>query len=152
MSSVWERSHYLSSFACSHWICSEYPNIRLAIEEILVAENEGGIETGLPPAEVGIVLALVLVGVLFLLNNLGITYIRTYNWWAVFILAPGLNMLAQAYSRYQDASRFTRGARRAGLLGFFLVALALSFLFDLSWALLGPAFLILAGLYLLFIR
>jgi hypothetical protein len=97
-------------------------------------------------------LALVLIGALFLLNNLGITYIRAYNWWAVFILAPGLNMLAQAYSRYQDAGRFTRGARRAGLVGFFLVALAFSFLFNLSWAMLGPAFLILAGLYLLFIR
>jgi hypothetical protein len=95
---------------------------------------------------------LVLLGILFLLDNLGITNFQAFNWWAIFILAPGLNMLARAYSRYQDAGRITRGARRSGLWGIFLVALALSFLFNLSWAMLGPAFLILAGLYLLFIR
>ena len=57
-----------------------------------------------------------------------------------------------AFGRYNDTGRLTGGARRSGLWGLFLVGLALTFLFNISWAFVGPAMLVLLGLYMLFIK
>lgn len=93
--------------------------------------------------------AILAIGLLFLSNNLGLTNIPLSNWWAIFILIPGMNMLVHAYNRYQDTGHITASARRSGLGGLVLVCIALIILFNLSWSLVGPALLILVGLYIL---
>jgi len=93
--------------------------------------------------------ALLAIGLLFLSNNLGLTRVPLYNWWAIFILIPGLNMLGHTYSRHRDTGYFTASARRSGLAGFVLVSVSFTFLFNLSWSFVGPLLLVLAGLYLL---
>jgi len=96
--------------------------------------------------------ALLLFGFVLLLNNFGLTRIYLHNWWAIFILIPGINMLAHAFSRYRDTGQVTPMGRRSGLWGVVLVAIALVFFFDLSWSLAGPLLLVLAGGYLLLAR
>jgi len=94
--------------------------------------------------------SLILIGVLFLLDNFGITNMRTYNWWAVFILAPGLSMLSRAYSLYSENEMFTSGSRKNGIFGLVLVLVALSFLFGIGFGFIWPILLISVGIYLLF--
>ena len=96
--------------------------------------------------------SLVLIGVLYLLNNFGATFIRIQNWWAIFILAPGLSMLARALRRYQETGKATRGSRRAGIWGIITIGIALSFLFGMGWAIIWPALLIAGGVYLLALK
>ena len=96
--------------------------------------------------------AFLLFGLVLLLNNFGLTHIHLRNWWAVFILIPGINMLAFAFSRYRDTGQVTPYGRRSGLWGLVLVAVALTFFLDLSWSLAAPMLLVLAGGYLLLAR
>lgn len=95
--------------------------------------------------------AIMLFGAVLLLNNFGYTRIRLHNWWALFILIPGLNLLLMAFSRYQDTGRFTAHGKRAGLGGVVLTTIALVFLLGLSWSMVGPILLVFGGLYLLLI-
>ena len=98
-------------------------------------------------------IALILVGGLFLLDNFSNAInLNFYNWWAIFILVPGINMISQALGSYRVSGELTSHGNRRMFWGLFLIALAVSFLFNLSWSIIGPAFLILAGLYMLFIR
>jgi hypothetical protein len=82
-------------------------------------------------------------------NLFEINLLQLRNWWAVFILVPGLASLAQAVRGYQFSGRIGPNVRRKGMSGFFLTALALTFFFDLSWGLIGPVFLIGIGLFML---
>ena len=92
-------------------------------------------------------LALIAVGGLLLLGNFtDFNFIDVSNWWAIFILVPGISMLANAY----NASRSGRRAGGQAIWGGFLVLLALSFFLNISFALIWPVFLILAGVGLLF--
>ena len=91
-------------------------------------------------------IVLVGAGVLLMLRNFtGFELINLNNWWAVFILVPGISMLVNAF----NASR--RGAPVGGqaFWGGFLVLLALSFFFAIDFSLVWPVFLILAGMGLL---
>lgn len=92
-------------------------------------------------------LALILVGGLFLLHTLDIITIAVYNWWAVFILIPGLNMAIKGWRDYGQSG--ARSARRTGFWGLVLILVAFTFFFGLSWNYIFPALLIGIGIYIL---
>ena len=94
--------------------------------------------------------SLILLGLLFLLDNFGFTNVRTYNWWAVFILAPGLSMLSRAISLYTERKIMTRGVSRNGVFGLVLILVSFSFLFGIGFGFIWPILLISVGIYLLF--
>jgi hypothetical protein len=94
---------------------------------------------------------LLLGGGLLLAQNLwGFDLLKLHNWWAIFILVPGIASFSQAIRGYQFSGQLSPNVRRKALSGFFLTALAVTFFFDLSWSLIGPVFLIGLGLFLLF--
>ncbi len=61
-------------------------------------------------------IVLIIAVLLFLLETL-VPHFHFHNWWAIFILVPGINMLAGAWQRYQKAGNLTRPARRKGFWG-----------------------------------
>ncbi len=90
---------------------------------------------------------LILIGVVFLLKRLGLADIQ--NWWALFILIPSISSIS---TLIQDMRRgiTTAAVIAQGLLGaLFPAAIAAMFLFDLSWVIFWPVFVILAGFSLL---
>jgi len=95
-------------------------------------------------------IALILVGGLFMLDTLGIVDIRLTNWWAIFILIPGISMAVRGWRGYQMNQ--THHSRNTGFWGLFLIILAFSLFFNISWNLVFPIALIGGGLYLLFFR
>ncbi len=90
---------------------------------------------------------LILLGGVFLLGNL--THFTLDNWWALFILIPAVGSFSRAYEHYRQAGRLDEHAVQALLGGAILTAVTAILLFQLSWALFGPAILILIGLSLL---
>ena len=92
---------------------------------------------------------LLLMGIVFLLQNLGVSSIVLENWWAVFILIPAVTTLARAWDAYRRSGRLDRSAVGSLVGGSALTLLAFSFLLDLQWEMIWPVFLILAGLGLL---
>lgn len=93
--------------------------------------------------------ALIFLGALFLLDTFNVTPIHFYNWWAIFILVPGINSLIQAGRRFQDAGQINHKVRRAGFRGLLLVLIALTFFLQLDWGIIFPLFLVGGGIYLL---
>jgi len=89
---------------------------------------------------------LILLGVVFLLQNLNIPFLT--NWWALFILIPAFWSYVAAWDSFQDNNRLTR--RGAGSLtwGIILTVLALVFLLGLNIGLFWPVLLIVGGLAL----
>jgi hypothetical protein len=72
------------------------------------------------------------------------------NWWALFILLPAIGAFATAWRIFQDAGgRLTYAARGALLAGSILVYTTVIFLLNLSWVMLGPVVIILAGVGML---
>jgi hypothetical protein len=89
-------------------------------------------------------LILVVVGVIFLLEQLG--DFRLQNWWALFILIPAFGSFSSAWMAYRASGRFSEGVR-AGLGGGLIVfVLAFMFLFDLNWNTWWPLMVIVPGL------
>ena len=122
-----------------------------AYEEVELIEDdddEGGLEIRWDGDNWVWGAALIVVGALFLLNNFGIANIRIHNWWAIFILVPGLNMLVSS----ARAGRSKPGSGTSSFWGLFMVALSMSFFFDIDWDWLFPGFMILGGIYLLIFR
>ncbi len=95
-------------------------------------------------------IALIILGGLFLLDTFDIVPIQLHNWWAVFILVPGLNMAVDGFRAYRNNGR--AASRRSGFWGLVLIVVAFTFFFDISWAFIMPALLIGAGLYLLVLK
>jgi hypothetical protein len=91
--------------------------------------------------------ALIVVGGLFLLHTLNIISIAINNWWAVFILIPGLNMAVKGWREYGQTN--SKSARRAGFWGLILILVAFSFFLGISWNYFFPAILIGVGIYIL---
>ncbi len=91
---------------------------------------------------------LVLIGIIFLLQNMNIFILN--NWWALFILIPAVAAFGSAWRSYQDAGgRLTGGARGSLIGGLVLVLVAAVFLFGLNWGVVGPLLIVLAGIGLL---
>lgn len=94
-------------------------------------------------------IALIVVGLLFMVDTLGIADLPLYNWWAIFILVPGINMLTKAWFNYRQSGSFTSNASRSAMWGAVLILVAVTFFFNLSWNLIFPFVLIAAGIYVL---
>jgi cation transport ATPase len=90
---------------------------------------------------------LILLGVVFLLQNMGIPFL--VNWWALFILIPAFWAYNAAWDIYQDNGRLTRGGAGSLTVGILLTILALVFLLNLDIGLFWPVLLIVGGLVLL---
>ena len=87
---------------------------------------------------------LILLGVIFLLQNAGLLSFQ--NWWALFILIPAFTAFTTAWTRYQDSGRVDASVRGSVLVGFVLTMVAAAFLFNFTGAIFWPALLILAGI------
>ncbi len=93
---------------------------------------------------------LIVLGIVFLLQNLGSTSFFLNNWWALFILIPAIGAFERGMRMYREAgNQFTRGARSALFSGLIMLLVTVVFLFNLDLSLLGPAILILIGVSLL---
>ncbi len=92
-------------------------------------------------------LILILLGVVFLVNNL--TGFEIQNWWALFILIPAFSAFSRAWERFNQAGTLDRHARQSLLGGLIMTGVAAIFLFNLNWMWFGPVLLILLGLTLL---
>jgi hypothetical protein len=90
---------------------------------------------------------LILLGVVFLLQNMGIPF--PANWWALFILMPAFWAFVAAWESYRNNGRLTRGGAGSLAGGGLLTILALVFLLNLNVGLFWPVLLIAGGLVLL---
>jgi hypothetical protein len=90
---------------------------------------------------------LILLGVIFLLQNQGITTLQ--NWWALFILLPAFGAFGNAWRSYQEAGYLNRSARNSLFWGLILTLVSVIFLLNLNWTWLGPAILIVMGIGIL---
>jgi hypothetical protein len=92
---------------------------------------------------------LLVIGVLYLFHNYGLLPSFT-NWWALFLLLPGLGTLSAALSAYQRHGQpGTTEVIVPLLASLFFMGLTASFLFELQIGWLWPLFLIAGGLLLL---
>jgi len=87
---------------------------------------------------------LVLLGVLFLLQNFGVFRVG-FNWWAFFILIPAVGAFVSAWNAYRSDGRFSRRARGSVTGGLFITLVAVILLLGLDWGRVWPLFLIIAG-------
>jgi peptidoglycan/LPS O-acetylase OafA/YrhL len=94
---------------------------------------------------------LILLGVAFLMQNMGTFTIPLDNWWALFILIPALGAFDKAWQTYrQGDNRLTAVARSSLLAGIILLVVTAVLLFELNWTIFGPILIILVGVGLLF--
>jgi hypothetical protein len=93
-------------------------------------------------------ISLVVVGVIFLLDNIGILDANLYNWWAIFILMPGFNMLYNTWNTQKD-NRGNIFQNSSFLPGILLTGLGFSFLLDINWDMIFPVVIILIGVFML---
>jgi len=88
-------------------------------------------------------LVLIGLGVLFLLRNFGVPIPE--NWWAVFLILPGIGTLWTAWRIYRRDGRMSGGATSSAIVGAILVVFGLSFLAGFDWGILWPVILIALG-------
>ncbi len=109
-----------------------------------------------PSSRLGGAIILIVLGIFFLLQQTGVLP-DSFNWWAVFILIPGLFTLYEAFNRGDQADRFDSGKAILGIVltlvgALFLFNIQLDFLPDLPWSVIWPFFLILGGVAILMRR
>jgi hypothetical protein len=107
--------------------------------------QSGRHEHGNTPWVPGVI--LIGLGLIFLLNNT--TSYTIHNWWALFILIPAIGSFSKAAEIIRSEGEFNRQAWGALAGGTILTLVASTFLFNLSWGLIWPVFLIIGGLGLL---
>lgn len=92
-------------------------------------------------------LAVIAIGVLFLLGNLGyrLDFLYHGNWWAWFVLLAALAPLSRAYELIRANGRLDAEAARSLVSAAFIVLIAALFLLDLDWGVWWPLFVIVAG-------
>ncbi len=93
---------------------------------------------------------LILLGIVFLMQNLGDFAIPINNWWALFILIPAIVALNNAWQAFQENGRWTGRALGSGLVGMMLIMVTVTFIVNLDWAIWGPVWIIVAGVGILF--
>jgi uncharacterized membrane protein len=90
---------------------------------------------------------LIILGVVFLLQNLGIQWV---NWWALFLIGFGIYELVRAWSFQKATGSWGGRAFGALLSGVVWLVLGLIFIFNLSLGKWWPLLLIVMGaVYLL---
>ncbi len=96
----------------------------------------------------GMVWGLILVGmgIIFLLSNLNVIPLVTWNWWAFFILIPAISGLNNAWQAYQRDGSLSHDARGSLTWSSILLLVAATFLFDWSWGAIWPVFIIIIGI------
>ena len=96
-------------------------------------------------------IAIVAIGVLFLLNNLGypIDFLENRNWWAVFILIAAAAPLTRAYELQRARGRFDAEIAHYVLCAAGITLVAVLFLTNADWGVWWPLFVILGGLFTL---
>lgn len=93
---------------------------------------------------------LILLGIAFLLQNMGAFAFPLDNWWALFILIPAIGAFDKGWQLYRNAdNHLTTVARGSLLTGGILLLVTAAFLFEFSWVIFGPALIILAGIGIL---
>ena len=113
--------------------------------------NENKVEWGFnSPGDWAVGAALIIVGGLFLLDSFGLINIHLVNWWAVFILIPGISMTVKGWQRFNATG--SQSSRSTALWGACLILIAFGFFFGIAWNLLFPVALIGLGGYLLLMR
>jgi len=95
---------------------------------------------------------LILIGVIFLAQNVTDWDLGNWNWWALFILIPAVGSLANAWRMYQAQGRLTAAMRGPLVGGFALLLVTTILLFDLDWGTMWPLFLIIVGVGALIVR
>jgi len=93
-------------------------------------------------------IALIILGGLFMLDSFNILNIHLHNWWAIFILIPGLSMTARGWRTYRETTTLDS----SGLWGLAMIVFAVALFFDISWNLIFPLGLVAVGVYMLFFR
>ncbi|MGH8147653.1 MAG: LiaF transmembrane domain-containing protein [Rhodanobacteraceae bacterium] len=95
--------------------------------------------------------AIIAVGVLFLLNNLGYRFDFFFhgNWWALFVLFAAAAPLTRAYEAYRARGRIDAEVGYYLLAASAVVLVAVMFLAGLDWGTWWPLFVILGGLFTL---
>lgn len=86
---------------------------------------------------------LIVIGVIFLVGNLTDFYLD--NWWALFILIPGVMAFANAWRTRKEDGHWSTQARGSLIGGLGISLVALIFLLNLDWGTMWPLFLILGG-------
>lgn len=95
-------------------------------------------------------LILIVLGVAFLMQNMGSFTVPLTNWWALFILIPAVGALDTALRTYRNAgNQLTAPARGSLLVGLVLMFVTVVLLFNLSWSYFGPIIIILVGISIL---
>jgi hypothetical protein len=90
-------------------------------------------------------LILIAIGLLFLLQNAGV--VIGGNWWALFIMIPAVGAGVVAWTMFERAGRkYTPPISGPITLFVLLTFIAAMLFFSLSWSLLWPVFIIIAGL------
>jgi hypothetical protein len=89
-------------------------------------------------------LILIALGVIFLLQQWG--HFDLQNWWAIFILIPALSSFASTYAIYQHTGTVNRAVIGNFFGAVMILTVAFIFLFNLSWGVFWPFFIILPGL------
>ena len=94
-------------------------------------------------------LAAVLVGIVFLLRNLGIPlpFLGLHNWWALFILIGALPLLVSAAESYRKDARISPAVLHSLLSAAAILLVAAFFLLDLDWSVWWPLWVIYGGLW-----
>ncbi len=95
---------------------------------------------------------LILIGSIFLLQNMTNFNIGNWNWWALFILIPALGSLSRAWAVYRTEGQANEAVRGPLVGGVVLLLVTSMLLFNLSWGMLWPLFLIIFGVAALIFR
>lgn len=95
-------------------------------------------------------LVFIAIGVLYLLSEFNLLPAFT-NWWALFLLLPGVGILSAAVGAYRrNGGRWTAEVTGLFLGGLLFVLMTAVFLFELDYNWFVPLVLIGAGLLMLF--
>ncbi len=90
---------------------------------------------------------LIVIGILFLLENMGY---RTFaNWWALLILIPAFWSFVAAWNIYRNNNSVTAGVLSSIIIGLLLTIFSGLFLFNLAVGLFWPVLIIVGGLVLI---
>ncbi len=90
---------------------------------------------------------LIVVGLIFLLQTIGIT--STMNWWALFLLIPAFWAFVAAWNLYQYDKQWNRAGVSSLVGGVLLILLAFVLLLNVNFGPFWPILLIAGGVILL---